>query len=85
MVGELASFVSVQCGWIKTTADHFEAIQVSGVVLFKGSNESLHIEFSVNLALPHIGNANFDFIAKLSCFFFGFGDSSFIAIGEFNG
>ena len=42
-VGELAEFIAIKCGRIEGTAEHFETVEVSGIVLFEGANEGLHV------------------------------------------
>ena len=82
MVGELAHFVGVEVFGFKTAAGELEAVEVGGVILFESTDEGLHIELRASLVLAEVGEADFDFIAEFSSFFFGFGDASLVALGE---
>ncbi len=82
MVGELAHFVGVEVFGLKTAAGEFEPVEVCGVILLESTDEGLHIELCASLVLAEVGEADFDFITEFSSLFFGFGDASFVALGE---
>lgn len=84
MVGELAHAISIEVFVLEAAAGEFETIEVRGIILFESTNQSLHVELGVDLVLAEVGEADFDFVAELGGLFFGFGDTGFIAFGEFN-
>ena len=53
--------------------------------MFERTDESLHIELGVDFVGAEVGEADFDFVAELSGFFFCLRDTSFIAFGDFDG
>lgn len=83
MVGELAKFVGIECGWLKGRALDFEAVEVRRVELFESTDERLHVEFSVDFVATEISEADFDFITEFSSFLFGLRNTSFVAFGNF--
>lgn len=50
--------------------------------MFEGSNKGLHIELGAGLVLTEVSETNFDFVAELGGFFFGFSDAGFVAFGK---
>ena len=53
--------------------------------MFKSSDESLHIELCGDFVVAEVGEADFDLVAELRRFFFGFRDTGFITFGDFDG
>lgn len=84
MVSELTHFVSVEVFGLETAASKFEAVKVCRVILFEGTDKSLHVELGAGLVLTEVGEADFDFVAEFGGFFFGLGDTSFVTLGEFD-
>ena len=52
--------------------------------MFKGSDKGLHIKLRGNLVGTEISKADFNLITELRRFFFGFRDSGFITLGDFD-
>ena len=73
-VGELTEFVGFEVFSVKTATDGFEAIEVSGVILLEGTDQSLHIELGVNLAVTEVSEANFNLIPQFGGLGFGSGN-----------
>ena len=73
-IGELTEFVSFEIFSIEATTDGFEAIEVGGILLLEGTDQSLHIELGVNLAVSEISKADFDLIAQFGGLSFGGGN-----------
>ena len=85
VVGELAEFVAVEGGGLEGGAFDFETVEVGGVELFEGTDEGLHVELGIDFVGAEVGETNLDFVAELGGLFFGFGDASLVAFGDFYG
>ena len=81
IVRKLAQFVGVERFRVIGKTERLEAVEVGGVELLEGANERLHIELCVDIVLANVSNADFDLVAKLGGFLFGFRNTSFIAVG----
>ena len=83
MIGELAHFIGVKVFILETAASEFKAVEVGRIILFESTNKGLHIELGADLVLTEVDEANFNFVAEFSGFFFGLGDAGFVTFGKF--
>ena len=81
----MAELVAVEGGGLEGGAFDFETVEVGGVELFKGTDEGLHIELGIDFVGAEVGETNLDFVAEFSGLFFGLGDASLVAFGDFYG
>jgi len=79
---ELSHFIGIKIFKSETATSEMKPVEVGGVELFKSTDQGLHVEFGVGLVVSEVGEADFDFVAKLGGLFFGFGDASLVALGE---
>ena len=79
LIGELTELVGFEVFSVKTTTDGFETIEVGGVVLFKSTHESLHVELSINFAVTEVSKADFNLITEFGGLSFGSGNLRFNA------
>ena len=84
-IGELTEFVGFEVFSVKTATDGFEAVEVGGVILLKSTDQSLHIELSINFTVTEVGKADFNLITEFGSLSFGSGNLRFNTFREFDG